>query len=303
MTPIVGFILLTHKQPHQIIRLVNTLNRMFDHPPIACHHDFSKSDLPIATLASNVSLVQPHLRTGWGKFSVVEAMLRALQLMYETTTSPDWFILLSGVDYPIQPAKQILHDLASSLYDVHIHHEQIMTLGATGNIKRSIQSPGGRKVQQKLCYERYCTIKFRDPFLNKTLSLKHPVITTPFLPFSKNLRCFAGEHWFCGNRKAAKYLLEFHDTRRALASHYRRFDSFTIIPEESYYQTVYCNAPHLKVSNNNWRYIDWSPGGSHPKTLLSEDMPKIRASSAHFARKFDIAKDVRILNELDAIVG
>jgi hypothetical protein len=270
---------------------------MFDHPPIVCHHDFSKSDLPIDTLARNVSLVHPHLQTGWSKFSVVEAMLLALQLMYETPTSPDWFILLSGADYPIKPATQILQDLASSSYDVHIHHEQI-------------NYNAYERDWQKSCYERYCIVKFQVPFLNRKLhltkrqvNLRHPLLTAPFLPFSKNLRCFAGEHWFCANRKAAKYLIEFHRERPALASHYRRLDSYTIVPEESYYHTIFCNAPHLKVSENNWRYIDWSTKNAHPKTLLFEDLPKIHASSAHFARKFDIDKDVRILNQLDAIVG
>jgi hypothetical protein len=74
-------------------------------------------------------------------------------------------------------------------------------------------------------------------------------------------------------------------------------------PDESYYQTIFCNAPHLKVSNNNWRYTDWSIESAHPKTLLSEDLPKICVSSAHFARKFDMDEDDRILEELDAIVG
>ncbi|MBF2022543.1 MAG: hypothetical protein IGR93_21250 [Hydrococcus sp. C42_A2020_068] len=298
MTPTVGFIILTHNKPHQIIRLLNTLNRMFNCPPIVCHHDFSKSELPVDILSRNVLLVHPHLQTGWGEFSVVEAMLRALQLMYETPTSPDWFILLSGSDYPIKPAKQILQDLASSPYDVHISHEQI-------------NYNAYERDWQKQCYERYCTIKFRVPFLNRKLllikrvvTLRHPLLTAPFLPFSKNLRCFAGEHWFCANRKAAKYLIEFHSTRPTLASHYRRLEDFeTISPDESYYQTIFCNAPHLKISKNHWRYIDWSTNGAHPKTLLLEDLPKIHASSAHFARKFDTNEDVRILNELDAIVG
>lgn len=292
MIPTVGFILLTHCKPHQIIRLVTRLNCMFDHPQIVCHHDFSKSDLPVDTLPTNVFLVRPHLQTGWGRFSVVEAMLRALKLMYETLASPDWFILLSGADYPIKPARQILYDLASSSHDVYIHYEQI-------------NYNAYERDWQRLCFERYCVVKLWFPFLNRKfrfkqeVTLRYPLLTRFFLPFSNKLRCFAGEHWFCANRKAAKYLIEFHSTKPSLASHYRRVD----IPEESYYQTILCNAPHLKVQNNNWRHLDWSKGGAHPKTLMSEDLPKILASSAHFARKFDIDTDVRILNELDAIVG
>ncbi|HEY9800158.1 MAG TPA: beta-1,6-N-acetylglucosaminyltransferase [Leptolyngbyaceae cyanobacterium] len=293
MTPTVGFIILTHNKPHQTIRLVTRLNQMFEHPQIVCHHDFSKSDLPVDDLPKNVSLVRPHIKTSWGKFSVVEAMLRGLKLMYEKPVSPDWFILLSGADYPIKPANQILQDLATSPYDVHIKHEQLIY---------KVKKIGWEETY----YERYCSIGFWFPFVDRKLRLikkrirfQHPSLTKPFLPFSENLRCFGGEHWFCANRQAAEYLIEFHSTKPTLASHYRKL----ISPEESYYHTIFCNAPHLKVCRNNWRYIDWSTGDKHPKTLMVKDLPKIHASSAHFARKFDIDADVRILNEIDAIVG
>lgn len=296
MSPTVGFIILTHNKPHQTIRLINTLNRMFDFPPIVCHHDFSKSDFSVDALTKNILLVHPHLQTAWGKFSVVDAMLSALKLMYKTSM-PDWFILLSGADYPIKSARQILYDLGSSPYDVHIHHEQIKYNDYEG-------------AWQELCFERYCVIKYRMPVLSRklrliniVLTIKNPYVTAPFLPFSTDLRCFAGAQWFCANRKAAEYLTEFHSTRPALASHYRRLDPYSIAPDESYCQTIFGNAPHLKVSHNNWRYVDWSIGGSHPKTLLFDDLPKINASPAHFARKFDIDVDIRVLNELDVMVG
>ena len=288
----VGFILLTHNKPQQVLRLINTLNRMFEYPQIACHHDFSKSALSKDSLIKNVSFVCPHLQTGWGNFSLVEAMLQALQLMYKNPNSPDWFILLSGADYPIKPAKQILDELASSKYDVHMHYEQI-----THHILKN--------TWQESCYKRYCFVRFQLPLLNRNIqvTLKNPLLTAPFLPFSKNMRCFAGEHWFFANRRAAEYLIEFHKNKPGLASHYRSLDPYTIIPEESYYQTVFCNAPHLKVSQGHLRYIDWSSKGSHPKTLGMSDLPRIKASPAHFARKFDIDVDYEILNEIDTIIG
>jgi Core-2/I-Branching enzyme len=296
MAPTVGFVLLTHNKPHQVVRLVNTLNRMFDRPPIACHHDFSKCDLP-KNLASNVALVHPHFQTGWGKFSVIDAMLSALMLMYESPDAPDWFVLLSGADYPIKPAQQILDDLATSPYDVHIPHELI-------------QYKAYERHWQEHCHYRYCSVKFKIPSINKKLqltqrqiTLEHPLLTAPFLPFSKNFRCFAGEHWFCANRKAAQYLIEFHKSGSALADHYRSLDIHTMTPDESYYHTIFCNAPHLKVSQNHWRYIDWSGKGAHPKILQLEDLPEIQSSSAHFARKFDIDGDTKILDALDGIIG
>jgi hypothetical protein len=292
MAPPIGFVLMTHDKPHQMSRLVTRLNHMFDYPPIVCHHDFSKSELPTENLTKNIALVNPHLQTGWGKFSLVEAMLRALQLMYAAATAPDWFVLLSGADYPIKPAKQIISDLTSSPYDVYIHHERI-------------SHNAYERDWQEQCYKRYCGVKLGLPLLKrkKHLTLTHPLLTSPFVPFSNDFHCFAGEFWFCANRKAANYLLKFDHERPDLATHYRKLDPYTICPEESYYQTIFGNASHLQVSQNNLRYVDWSAQGDHPKTLIFEDLPQIYASSAHFARKFDIDKDVRIFNAIDNLVG
>lgn len=297
MTPTVGFVLPTYKNPQQILRLLDRLDHMFASPPIACHHDFSKSYLPAEQLGSNVTLVHPHLITGWGVFSVVEGTMRALQTLYQTPPGPDWFILVSEADYPIKPATHILRNLSSTPYDVHMHHELISY--------RAYE-----RDWQRMCYDRYCTYRFRVPFLDsglrptrRTVTLRHPFLTRPFLPFASNLRCFAGEHWFCANRKAAHHLISFHESRPALANHYRRLERYgVVIPDESYYHTVLCNAPHLSVSQDNWRYVDWSRGGANPKTLTLDDMPRLRESTAHFARKFDIDVDARILDELDDLV-
>ena len=295
MTSPIGFVLVTYKNPQQINRLVGKLNEMFDYPPIACHHDFFKSELRTDTFGNNFLLVRPHILTGWGVFAVVDAMLKALELLYERLDSPDWFVFLSEADYPIKPARTILEDLASSPYDAHMRHEKIIY----NNYERD---------WQRSCFKRYCTLKYELPFLNRrlqytrlTLSIEHPLLTSAALPFSNDFHCFAGEHWFCANRKAAEYLIEFHKAEPALAKHYRRMDPFSVVPEESYYHTVLCNARDLTISNNNWRYVDWSEGGSRPKVLSVEDMPQLEGSTAHFARKFDIDRDSKILNELDDV--
>jgi hypothetical protein len=319
MQPPIGFVLLTHNKPHQVIRLIETLNRMFDHPPIVCHHDFSKSQLP-DDLPDNITLVRPHLKTGWGEFSVVEAVLRSLALMYQAPTAPDWFVLLSGSDYPIKSANQILNDFASSSDDVHISYAKIdHTQPPKGKIDPDFPCLGcsSGPLWQQLCYERYCVLRVWVPFLSikqllrrespfyrrELFVIRNPWLTRLFAPFTDQFYCHAGEHWLSANRKAAEYLIEFHATKPALAKHFRWQDyTSTIVPEEAYYHTIFCNAPHLKVSENNWRYVDWPPSGAHPKTLGVEDLEQLRASSAHFARKFDIDLDAKILDEIDAVI-
>lgn len=291
MTATIGFILLTHSKPHQIHRLVDRLNRMFDNPAIACHHDFSQTPLAIEAFPKNVSFVQPHLKTEWGEFSLVESTIRALELLYQTA-NPDWVINLSGADYPIKTADQILSDLETGEVDAHLHYEFI--------------DPPNFAIQwQEEMWKRYYTRWILTPrFLverfgwRRKFRLKPMVLFKPFLPFSSELRCYAGWQWFCVNRRAANYILEFHHTRPELANHYRHVR----FADESYFQTILLNAPQIKINRNNWRYIDWSRGGEHPKQLELADLPQLLESSAHFARKFDPDFDSQILDALDEIV-
>jgi Core-2/I-Branching enzyme len=283
MTVKIGFVLLTHNKPRQAARLVSRLNWMFERPPIAWHHDFTFYDLPADSITDNVSLVLPHIRTGWARFSVVEAMLKALEILVKSKSSPDWFILLSGADYPIKRADEIVHDLSTSRFDVHMSHHRIIFSDR-------------KTVWQRVAYDRYYALRLRVPFINRTLrpskrtiTLRHPIFTAPCAPFSRVFSCFAGECWFCANRQTAEYLVEFHRTNSTLADHYR----------------ILCNS-HFKISKNNWRYIDWSHNTmgkyEHPKTLLMEDLAALQVSKQHFARKFDIDMDETVLNAVDAFI-
>ncbi|RUS98418.1 glycosyl transferase [Trichormus variabilis SAG 1403-4b] len=292
MTISVGFILLTHKKTKQIHRLIDHLNKMFNYPPIVCHHDFSKCDLSVDTLPKNISFVHPHLQTAWGEFSIVEATVQAIKLMYESANCPDWFILLSGSDYPIKTAKKILGDLTLSKYDAHINHEEIIYKVYQQNVKMGL-------IWQILAHQRYCSYELCSiPLLNNLkVRLEHPLLTKPFLPFSYKLRCFGGGQWFSANKRAAEYIIKFHSHKNALTSHYRR----RMFADESYFQTILANAPHLNLKNDDYRYVDWSTKAAHPKTIVIEDLPHLLASSCHFARKFDIDIDSNILDQLDII--
>jgi hypothetical protein len=290
----VGFVLLTHNNSSQALRLVSRLNSMFDQPPIAWHHDFTFSSLPLESITKNISLVVPHIKTEWAKFSVLEAMMMAVEQLFNSQNPPDWFVLLSGSDYPIKPANTIVHDLARSSFDVHISHQKIAYNEWSND-------------WQKKCYDRYHAVKFRVPFVNKklnpvmrTIRIRHPAVTKHFAPFLTTFPCFAGEFWFCANRVAAEYLINFHKTKPKLANYHRICNIF---PEESYHHTIFVNSV-LQISHNNWRYVDWSQseGSAHPKTLLMEDFTRLHESTAHFARKFDANVDEEILNAMDECI-
>jgi hypothetical protein len=286
MSLTVGFILLTHEHPHQIQRLVNRLNQMFNYPRIVCHHDFSKCPLEIETFSRNVAFVQPYIRTEWGHYSIVEATIQSIKRFHRNL--PDWTIFLSGSDYPIKSATQIISDLTASQADFHMKAELI-------------QPPDFPTDWHREMYARYYTQWIPMPAwiakplkLNwQKLRLKPMAMMKPFVPYPSEFRCYAGEQWFCANARSLNYILNYHYTQQRLSRHLRG----VMFPEETYLQTIVANAPNLVIHSNDWRYIDWSGGGSHPKILTHADLPKLLESSTHFARKF--APDSPLLDELD----
>ena len=224
--------------------------------------------------------------------------MRALRQLY-VKDSPDWFVLLSGSDYPVVPADTILHELTAGRYDAYLDFRPV-TAG-----RRRVQSLDSPRVARgfaasewvPLAYERYMAkqIGVRS-ITGRTFFIRHPWLVWPFHPFTPEMRCFGGDHWFTANRRVARILLDEYENGERLIRHFSK----RAVPEEAFYQTVICNQPNLSLSADNKRYADWSKGGPHPKNLDVGDLPAISASRAHFARKFKPGSPV--LSLLDKII-
>lgn len=303
----IGFVLLVNpfNPLEQSERLIRTLNRMFDNPPIVCHHDFGKNSQWINNCPANVQLVQPHVNTKWGDFSCIDATIQSLRLLYAGGSGPEWFVYLSGSDYPIKSADKILSDLQTGGFDGYVEHKLV----SEGDL---IYPPDPENLQGwkhetwlKQCHKRYCSVRVDVPGINRylrpskrTFWLEHPIFTKGRIPFNCDFKCYAGEVWFCANHRCARRILGFYDADRRVAEHYRK----TLVPEESYLQTVLANASDLSLSQNFLRYVDWTTRKSNPRILTKDDLPQLEKSKAHFARKFDERVDANVLNELDRLI-
>lgn len=285
----IGFVLITHQMPEQVFALVNRLSDLYKSPPIACHHDFSQCDLNRSRFPSNVRFVDPHLTTRWAGFALVDATIRGIDLLYSNGTGPDWFVVLSGADYPVKAPARVLEDLVSSGCDVHM----TCTLIDRDRLTRH---------WEYMCFRRYCSVPVRIPkWFRKLFStapelrLSNPVITRVLTPFSKTYRCYAGSQWFSANRDAAMRILKPSVRDGALKRHYQKVD----FSDESYFQTVLGNEKSIRISNRNWRFTDMAPGAAHPNILGSGHLNAILASGAHFARKLDVGLDPSLIPLID----
>jgi hypothetical protein len=277
----IGFIILSYDKPDQLRRLVLTLSRMYGDPPIVCNHDWNQCPISSSGFPKNVRFIRPHVPMKWGHVSCIDAELQALEVIYQTH-DPDWFVLLSGSDYPVQSAATVQPFLAGCSFDALIQTFPITYPPHNAETKRF--------------FNRYVAAKFTLPLpacVGGERSWTCGFAAYPRWSAFYKMTCFGGEHWFIGNRRSAAVLLS--SLAQEVRSHYVKRP----IPEESFYHTVLGNHDGLRLSPATKRFSLWVPGGKSPSVLSLRDLPAIRRSGAFFARKFDMAIDPQVFDAID----
>ena len=118
-------------------------------------------------------------------------------------------------------------------------------------------------------------------------------------PFSATFPCWYGPDWSTLSHRAAEVVVATSRRRPEYVAYYRK----TMIPDESATATIVCNAPELKIEPRDLHHIRWTRARSgHPDVFGVADLPELLASPCYFARKFDIAQDIDVLDRLDQAI-
>ena len=86
---------------------------------------------------------------------------------------------------------------------------------------------------------------------------------------------------------------------------YNEYFSTSLCPDECLFQTLFMQTEYAGKQKGNLTYIDWSAGGSSPKTLTKEDFNKIINLDERylFARKVDFNTDHNLVELLKKYIG
>src|SRR5258707_3253641 len=79
----IAFLVLNHRGPDQLVRLLKTLRAQLPESPIVVHHDIFHGDLPSETIEpiGDVHLLTSGKRMAWGDFSLVDVYSWSLKWM------------------------------------------------------------------------------------------------------------------------------------------------------------------------------------------------------------------------------
>jgi len=222
--------------------------------------------------APAAELVRRH-RAPWGGIGHVLGSLEGLRAALRV---PGWThaVLLTGQDYPIRPRGEIARRLAGAGERSFMQHFPLPAAGAWE------PEHGGL-----------------DRLERRHLHLRGRVIALPGrrrLP--AGLRPFGGSGYWNLSRAASEHVV-------AAAPAVLRFFRWAKFPDELVYQTLLLSSPLAEtIESDDLRHIEWTPGRPNPDVLGPEALPRLRASPALFARKFDLDSHPDVLDRIDAVL-
>jgi hypothetical protein len=283
MTMKIAHLILVHKDPKQLARLLDKLA----HPDadFYIHIDSKVKAAGFVKLCKRpqVYFIKNRVKVHWGSYSIVQATLNGFKQILSAKKKYHYVNLLSVSDYPIKSTAAI-HEYFTK------HPDKIFMEYLTET------SDWWRKIKTRVTKYHLTDYNFKGSYMLSTLLNKFfPDRVAP-----DNLEFVGRSQWLTITEESARYIILYLEDNPRV----EKFFKLTWGADEVLIQTILYNS-HLKdkIVNNNLRYTDWSADGDSPKLLTMADAVQLKNSQQLFARKFDMAVDADILDYLDKLTA
>lgn len=274
LKPRIAYFILVHRYPEQFKRLFKAIYHPENHYLI---HIDQKSVFTVNQEVQEFLEDYPNAytltseRVIWGGYSMVQSELKAMDYLLSHGLKWDYFINLSGQDFPLKSQEFIFDFLAEN--------------PGQNFLKIANQSK-----------ERPDTMNRIDHFYTENnTGFLGPVNKRPYL---KNVTSYIGGQWMILTRSCCDFICNSPEVQK-----YEDFYRNTLIADESFFQTVLMNTSFSEdITNDDKRAIIWIPDGDiklRPKTLTINDLRFLQEGENLFARKFDMQIDESVFEVLE----
>jgi hypothetical protein len=312
----VVYFLQTHDKPAQIARLVQVITEGSPDSIVLISHDSAGSALDVASLRAlgNVHvLLHPG---GYGDFSHLTRYLAAVDWLDANEVDYDWLENLTGQDYPLRAIAEIEDALATTDYDGFLLYSPVFPervpadadrgAGAWYTPVRAVDATmrydyrhwrlGKPTLTKKHLLRPFMALNFVQPWIRVSNSYASVGVRRRRTVFGPGFHCYGGS-FFCTLRaECARYIRDYARANPDAVAFFRT----VLAPEEAFLHSVLVNSGRFSLTLDYKRYIDWTGcTHTHPRTLGIEDLDKLLASEAHWARKLDLDKNPELFDILD----
>ncbi|MBE9585140.1 glycosyl transferase [Mucilaginibacter sp. JRF] len=277
----VAHLILTYTDPLLTERLIKKIA----HPDFDfyIHVDLKfsiESYLHLADLP-NVYLIKNREDVRWAGYNTIKATFNCVREIVETGIKYDFINFLSGQDYAVKPVEYMVDFFKNNTGKQFIRYQNAETTWTEG--------------QSRVSRYHFVNFKFKGKYRLEWLI---NLLRRPRRHLPQNLTMWGKAMFWMLSADCAMYVVERVEGSPEL----QKFLKYTWGSDEFVFQTILMDSPFREaLVNDDYRYIDWSKGGAHPKTLTVNDFDKIMQSDALFARKFSTSVDIDIIDKLDKL--
>jgi len=278
----IACLIMAHKDPRQIERLLNKFEHEAFDFYIHLDKKVSLKEFEYLQNLDRVYFIDNRIKVRWASYSFMNAVLISMKEIFETGRNYNFVSVMSGQDYPIKPISNIYSFLEDNKGKNFICYEE--------------QNEWWNHAVTRINKYHFTNFDFKGRY--RLQFLVNAILPERKFPLPYTL--YGGPRAMCMtlSMDCAKYVVDFIGGNKKL----KRFAYFTWGPDEFFIPTIIMNSPYKdSVINNNFYYIDWSQGGSNPKTLTVEDFEILIKTDKLLARKFDISEDATILDMIDGL--
>lgn len=306
----INYILLAHKNPDQLQRLIERLTaryvKFYIHIDKQVDINKFKRKIPESDEIFYLRNIDRENGT-WGDLGIVKATINAMKLILNQKRN-GVCILLSGQDYPLVSTAKISdflneHQKINFISTVSLPFkgwhkggkDRIEKYKFNKSFKRGhfIQMPS---IWEKEFYQK--DTPGRINFLRKKGKFKEILKLFKKRRFPKDIKPYGGSQWFILPISTIESILLYLQQNPKYLSYHQ----FTLLPDEILIQSIVRKLEEEGKIRPSLTYVNWTrPHGDLPVTFKTEDFEELKSKSKNFlfARKFDTSQDHNILDLID----
>jgi hypothetical protein len=309
----VNYIILAHKNPEQLKRLISRLNTSWTYFYI--HIDSNSKIEPFEEILcefQNIYLLKDKEREKgiWGDIGIVKATIKALEKIVQHKRK-GYCVLLSGQDYPLQNNIKIQsyfsnNDERAFITAYPLPHSNLDQGGLPriNNYKINKSNKRGHFMFLNSIFDsEFYNLKTLGKlnYLRKTGKWKDILKILKKRKFPAYLVPYSGSQWWALNIDYIHKILKFIQENPS----YLKYHYDSLLPDEMFFQSIifYYEKFEPKGISKSLTYVNWErPNGPLPVTFTKKDLTELKLASKNylFARKFDMEMDTDILNLIDS---
>ena len=290
----IAYLILAYKNPSHLKRLIEAL--MSNDCAFYIHLDKKSNFTDFEFIkGENIYFCNHRIPVYWGDFSQVKAILIMIQQALNSHENFQYFVFLTGSDYPLRSNKYI-----HKFFNTYRGFEFI-------SIVKMPSKMTGKTIEKLNTYR----VQSNKPILQIIMKIfaKVGLARRNYRKYFGTIEPYSGSGAWALSKEACTYMIDFIRINKKIV----KFFENVITSDEIFFQTIIGNSPFKLKIKRNLTYADWSKRGSHPEIITENHIAffkaqdKIMANDVYgegellFARKFP-DKRIDLLNRIDEMI-